>query len=299
MREIEQLTLSTPAARYERVDHSRAISRTPPVLWLNLVCLDAPIVALTWQWFFARSFHVSLGSGSRLALFLTAWLIYLADRLADTWKIYGNEPLSRRQQFCRRYQIAFFVSIALLAGIDLWIIVRMLDHATIGIGTVLGAISILYLSINYWLGKIWRFVPVKEICIGSLFALGTVAALIPRIHPSTEFVESFVLFAALCSLNCISIAMWERELDRAQRKNSIATRWHGTRSAFRLSAIILAGVAVSFAKTEPALFGCLATSGVLLVLLDWAGEVIARDERTALADLVLLTPLLLLPFMIA
>ncbi len=37
---------------------SRSCGRTlllKPWLWLNLVCLDAPIVAITWQWLFARA----------------------------------------------------------------------------------------------------------------------------------------------------------------------------------------------------------------------------------------------------
>lgn len=275
------------------------ISRISPITWLNLVCLDAPIVAISWQWLFAHSFHFSLSIPMRAALFLTAWLIYLADRLADTRTLRGGEPVSLRQEFCRRHQTVWFASIACLAGIDLWIIARMLNRETNQIGIILGLISLAYLSINYWLGKIWRFIPVKEICIGSLFAIGTAAALIPQTHGSTEIIESFVLFAALCSLNCIALAMWERDLDRVQGKNSVATRWHGIRAWFRFAVVGLAGagiVAGSMTKIAPQLYLCLAASAFLLGLLDWSGEAISRDERAALADLVLLTPLFVLVF---
>lgn len=302
MRESHQLLEPETFAERRAINRTQAVARTSPIVWLNLVCLDAPIVAITWQWLFARSFHFSLPIASQAALFLSAWLIYLADRLADSWILRGEEPLSLRQQFCQRHQIGWFVSIAALTIVDLWIICRLLDRATIEIGALLGAISIAYLSVNYWLGKIWRFIPVKEMCIGLLFATGTAAALLPRLHFSREFFGSFVLFAALCSLNCIGIAMWERELDRAQHKNSIATRWHGVGFYFRAGIIVLASLGIIagfFSGTSASLYCCIAASALLLGILDWSGETILRDQRTALADLILLTPLFLLPFGVA
>jgi hypothetical protein len=293
MREpYELLTRSQVFPRAEISDRSMRFS---PVLWLNLVCLDAPIVAVTWQWLFARSFHVSLPVSTRAALFLTAWLIYLADRLADTCSL---KPLSLRQQFCQRYQSTWLFAIVVLAIIDLWIIPRQLDRATIYVGILLGALSLVYLAMNYWLGRIWRIVPIKEVCVGSLFATGTVAALFPRTDFTAGFAASFFLFAALCSSNCIGIAVWERDLDRAQRKNSIATRWSRTQLWFQLCMIGLAVTAIAMAlitKAFAQLYCCIGLSALLLGALDWAGDKILRDGRTAMADLVLLTPALLFP----
>jgi hypothetical protein len=161
----------------EKLLPAKSRPRLWPIVWLNLVCLDAPIVAVTWQWLFARSFHLSISMPVRLALFLTAWLIYLADRLADMWTLRTDDPRSLRQEFCRRHQTSWVVAIVAIAFVDFWIVVRQLDRSTIRIGLLLGAVSLLYLAVNYWLGKIWRAVPAKEICIGSLFAAGTVAGL--------------------------------------------------------------------------------------------------------------------------
>ena len=277
-----------------------ARARISPIVWLNLLCLDAPFVAITWQWLFARSFGVSITTSSRAALFLTAWLIYLADRLADTWALRPDDPRSLRQVFCQRYRGAYVVVIPSLALIDLWIISRQLDRATVHIGMMVGAFLLVYLAVNYWLGKIWRLFPAKEICIGSLFAVGTITALLPLVRPSLAFIEAFLLFAALCSLNCISIAVWERELDHAQRKNSIATRWSRIRFCLRPGTMVLAVFAIaSVTRTSAPLHICIGVSAALLGVLDWLGEQIQRDERTALADLVLLTPLFLLALGIA
>ena len=40
-----------------------------------------------------------------------------------------------------------------------------------------------------------------------------------------SFVFSGIAFAGLCTLNCFSIAFWERELDERQGKISFATRY--------------------------------------------------------------------------
>ena len=162
---------------------------------------------------------------------------------------------------------------------------------------VVGVLSLCYLSINYWLGKMWRSVPLKEVCIGCLFASGTVAAVVPRVGLSAMFLVAFAFFAALCSLNCIGIAIWERDLDLTQGKNSIATRWPNVRSWFPAATITLATCAIiigPIARPAASLYCCVALSGFLLAAVDSLGKrIFGRDQRTAMADLVLLTPLML------
>ena len=296
------LTRSQIRCRDEGLELATRTSRSSPVLWLNLVCLDAPIVAVIWQWLFARSFHVSLSISTRAALFLTAWLIYLADRFADVWTLRAKDPRSKRQQFCHRYQRLWIAAITVIALVDLWIILRQLDRATVLIGTLLGAISIVYLAVNHWLGKIWRLFPVKEICVGSLFAVGTVMALFLQTDWSIPFTVSFCAFAALCSLNCIGIAFWERDLDRAQHKNTIATRWPEIGLCLKFGSIALAVLALVIGlmtKAPASVFFFIGASAMLLGALDWMGKMISRDERIALADLALLTPLFLMLLKIA
>src|SRR5450432_2947799 len=70
------------AARHSRTAQRAVPTRNGiPVVWLNLACLDAPLVSVVWLCLFARTFHSSVESVNCVALFLTAWLIYLADRL--------------------------------------------------------------------------------------------------------------------------------------------------------------------------------------------------------------------------
>jgi hypothetical protein len=267
--------------------------RVPPAVWLNLVCLDAPVVAVAWLWLFARTFEVPLRIGNVVALFLTAWLIYLGDRFADAISLKPGLPRSLRQEFCLRHRESWIATVALVAGFDAYVIWRTTAVQTFLVGAVVGVLALIYLVANHPLGLIWRSLPAKEMAIGILFAAGTAVALLPQIPRTPAFGVAAIAFAALCSLNCISIASWERELDRAQRKVSVATRHPSVTRLVGKACLALGLAAVAVAiilRAAAPIFACISVSALLLTWLDasWA------DERTALADLVLLTPVILL-----
>jgi hypothetical protein len=265
---------------------------------LNLVCLDAPLVALAWLWLFARTFHVTLDAGNCAVLFLTAWMIYLADRLADALALPGQIPLSRRGEFCLKHRRSWSWTLTVIAIIDAGLIWRITDARTFFIGSLVGMAALIYLILNYSLGRIWNFLPVKEAAIGFLFAAGTLVGLLPDFPGiSPPFMFSALAFGFLCTLNCVSIAVWERELDMAQEKISIATRhsfiqWHLGKLAVALAFASFLGA--MFYPGAALIFGCAGASALLLALLDFVGGAIDQDQRTALADLVLLMPLVVL-----
>ncbi|HXM32068.1 MAG TPA: hypothetical protein VN921_00325 [Chthoniobacterales bacterium] len=272
--------------------------KATPLVWLNLVCLDAPLVALAWLWLFARTFHVALDLGNCAILFLTAWLIYLADRLADALALPGQIPLSRRGEFCLKHRRPWSWTLAAIAIVDAGLIWRTTDSKTFFIGVLVGMAALIYLILNYSLGRIWSFIPVKEAAIGFLFAAGTLVGLLPDFPAvSPTFVLSALAFGFLCTLNCVSIAVWERELDVGQGKISIATRHPSVQRHLGKLALALALASffgVMFYPGAALIFGCAGASALLLALLDFIGGAIDQDQRTALADLVLLTPLVVL-----
>jgi 4-hydroxybenzoate polyprenyltransferase len=105
-------------------------------------------------------------------------------------------------------------------------------------------------------------------------------------------VLAMLLFAILCSLNCMGIAVWERDLDRAQGKHSIATGYPSVGVSVRAFCILVAVAALLLATASASLFPIaisLSAGAALLTFLHFVS--LGRDERTALADLVLLTPL--------
>jgi hypothetical protein len=187
--------------------------------------------------------------------------------------------------------------VALVAGFDAYVIWRTAVWPTFLAGAVVGGLAVIYLVVNHPLGLIWRSLPAKELAIGILFTAGTLVALMPAL-PSLNgpFVVSVSAFAALCALNCISIARWEMELDRLQRKVSIATRYPGlARHVGKICVTLgLASFGVAMAWRDAALiFGSISLSGLLLGWLNASRSFKATsDQRAALADLVLLTPVI-------
>ena len=271
------------------------IARSSPLLWLNLVCLDAPLIAICWQWIFAHSFHLSVRPGHSAALFLTAWIIYLADRLGDSLSVVAGEPKSLRQQFCLRRKNIWFVSITCVGVVDLIVVLRAVNYETAVLGGILGAFTIAYLAINHAHSQIWETIPVKEFIIGSLFAAGTLVGVTPHIFAErSAMIFAAILFAVLCSLNCVSIAIWERELDRIQGKHSIATRWAHANSFARMLFFLLPAASVLLCLVDRGgwpVMSCVGASSILLGALRFVR--VSRDERSGLADIVLFTPLAL------
>jgi hypothetical protein len=288
---------AVPLSRDPRpISQPRTAQRAVPTIWLNLVCLDAPLVAVAWLWLFARTFGVPLQTGNVVALFLTAWLIYLADRFVDSSSLKPNSPRSLRQDFCLRYRATWIASVALIAGFDAYVIWRTTAIQTFLVGAVVGILALIYLVVNHPLGLIWRSLPAKELAIGVLFAAGTIVALLPRISLSTESALAAASFAALCSLNCVSIASWECELDRTQKKVSIATRHPRAVGYVGRICVLLAFVVFALAIVFPPVAPIFACIGLSALLLSWlnVSRTLETNQRTALADLVLLTPLVVL-----
>lgn len=276
-----------PAARRER--------RISPPTWLNLVCLDAPLVAVSWAWIFAQSFGIPVTPAGACALFLTAWVIYLADRFGDSLSADPAAATSLRQRFCRRHSGAWICAVALSAAANLFVICTQLDAEQLLLGAAIGVCALIYLVVNQVLQSVWRVVPAKEISIGVLFAVGAMVPLEDGL--TTAALPAWTLFAGLCSLNCICIAVWERELDRAQRRISIAIVFPTVERVLQPALLLLISASLLLAALTSHgrdIYLCVATSALLLAAVQFFRDTIEPDTRTALADLVLLTPLVVL-----
>ena len=263
------------------------------LVWLNLVCLDAPLVAISWQWLFAKAFDVPVNTASRAALFLTAWLIYLADRRGDASTLESGAPTSLRQRFCFRHRKAWLTVIVIVGSADAWLIGTLLDSRTVAVGALIGGVALGYLILNHRRSEIWRALSLKEMLVGFLFATGVMVALVHGL--TLDLLPVWVLFGGLCTLNCISIAVWERALDVAQGRVSLATVFQAIGRVVLPALLILAAGCFALALTAfgpRAVYRCLATSALLLAAAHWFENRSDPDRRTALADLVLLTPVL-------
>ena len=107
-----------------------------------------------------------------------------------------------------------------------------------------------------------------------------------------------VLFALLCFSNCALISVWEDEVDRSHGQTSLALQFGWAAALSRaLPWGLSAAAAAAWIADMPharAASACAALSGILLGLTDLAEPRIGRIRARVLADLALMTPLLLL-----
>jgi len=281
-----------------------ARTASPIALW-HLLSLDAPTVAALWTWFIARACDVSLPLASTVAMALAVWILYAGDRLLDSRALdAGGRPhsdeLEARHLFHRRNRRAFLSGIVLSAA-TLAVMLPELDPAAIRLYLVEGALLAAWFVILHATHSAHRLP--KEIAVGLFFAA---AIFIPTVARGTfdlrlALVSSAIVFAALCSLNCLFIYAWEHE----------GTRWHPGRqphATTRLAMAHLPAIGIAVAGAGIALVpmpsaraslipaACALAAGLLLLLHRYRRR-LSRTHLRAAADLALLTPLLLLPFL--
>lgn len=82
---------------------SQTNPRVPWWLWLNVLSLDAPLVAVLWQWALAQAYGVKMDPITYSTLGLSVWLIYVVDRVLDTRSVDGDQVLSARHLYYRQH----------------------------------------------------------------------------------------------------------------------------------------------------------------------------------------------------
>lgn len=262
-------------------------------MWLTVLSLDAPIVAVLWQFLLADSFQVVLRLIHYLLLFGVVWLIYAADRCFDSLVI--SEAYTIRHAF----YIQHFRSVVVLMGI----VATLLSVVTLGWleptilfhGLILSGVVLLYLA-NVHLAKRPILLFPKELQIGLVFALGTSITLWSRVSDSQQLVMAIFCFAVLCFLNCSFISLWEKPIDVLHKQPSLARQ---KLSPDKLSYILQGAVLglVIFVALLPFGFNlklAIIVSSLGLSLLQVTASKTSVQLRRVLADVVLMTPLLVL-----
>lgn len=245
-------------------------------LWPNLLALDAPAVAVTWQVFLASVAGVAVPLAAAVVLALVVWGVYLGDRRLDAWRGTGDSDrhraAARRPVAWSAVAIAALVSAAALAETSL-------SGAYLRAGCAVAATTAAYLAAvhvaraNRLLGR-----GVKEASVGFVFAAGAAVPLIAGATVPWSWLPSVVAFAALCWLNCSLISQWETAPARAL-------------PAWVLVAAACVAVAATPAAPPPVAVAVLTSTVALAGLHALRSRVSVRAARV-LADAVMLSPLL-------
>lgn len=263
-------------------------------LWPHLLSLDAPLVAMLWQCWFAHVAGVTLPASRGIILGLGVWLIYLADRLADAADNdrSGSAPRHVFSGDRRWFLQPFALSIALFMMV---IAPRWLPGVEFRAGLGLLALALGY----FWLihgrtGRGWAAYLPKEAVVGGMFGAGSVFFVICQApHLSGTAGLGAGLFAAVCFLNCAFITKWERHARDLRERSSLLNSFPRLSAHLRTACAILAIIALIFSAATTSLFAVpVAASALLLAVLDCCQTRMSSDALRVFADMVLFTPLL-------
>jgi membrane protein YdbS with pleckstrin-like domain len=305
-----------PQQRKQRAHAKPETTHTPLALW-HLLSLDAPTVAALWTWFVASANHIHLAASSILAIAVAVWMLYAADRLLDARSMDARlmdarlpdtafpqkEGLEARHYFHHQHRNAFLTGI-LLASIALAVLLPHLEPAALHLYLILGGLLAGYFILIHATpraasNKAAHRLP-KEIAVGVFFASAIFIPTVAR-RPDLRFtlLPAALLFAAVCSLNCLFIYAWEHS---SPNPTAHTTTRFSLRHLPLLATLIpaFATALICLQKSHQAPWpiptAC-ALSAILLLLLHHHRSAIAPVTLRAAADLALITPLLLLPFL--
>ena len=262
---------------------------TPAWLWPNLLSLDAPLIAVLWQSFLAQRFIVPLRPTARIALFLTVWAIYIADRLLDV-RHPAVTAESERHRFYRRHRAsAGYLLVGLLAA-TLAIIVLRLRPAVLRNGLVPLAAVVFYLAALNFGGA--RRQIAKELVVAFVFTTGTflVAWTNDPASPLTLLAPAAAFFL-LCLANLVAIEKWEWE----ELRHGAEPPHPSTRALVRgLRIWVPAFAAAALLRGRDPWYLAIGASAGIMAGLVWAGPHVKPEARRVLVDAALLTPLFFL-----
>jgi hypothetical protein len=281
-----------------------AKSASPIARW-HLLSMDAPTVAVLWTWFIARANQVHLPLASCIAMGLAVWMVYVTDRLLDARLLGASahqqpDELEARHLFHHEHRRAFLIGIA-VAALILSALLPRLDVAAIHLYVIEGALLAVWFLILHATHSAHRLP--KEIAVGLLFSAAIFIPTVAR-EPSLRvaLLPSAILFGVLCSLNCLFIYAWEHEgpASASERPAHATTRFAIAHlPVFAVAATIAVAALTLYdpagQKLIPAACGLAA---ILLLALDRYRHRLTRTHLRAAADLALLTPILLLPFLL-
>ena len=231
---------------------------------------------------------------------VAVWILYAGDRLLDA-RLLDTQPrraheLEVRHLFHYRHRREFLAGIGVASAVLAALLPR-LASAAIELYLAEGAFLFGWFVILHATSSAHRLP--KESAVGLFFAAAVFIPTVARVPAMRlPLLAPAMLFAALCALNCLYIYAWEHA-------SSAGSPAHPTtRLALRhiraiAVAIGVAALALAFGGVGPArlVAGAIAPAVLLLMLLDRERERMSATHLRAAADLVLLTPLLLLPLL--
>ena len=280
-------------------------ARRSLLAWWHLLSLDAPTVSAVWTWFVARACGLHLPWTAPAAMFVAVWMLYVADRLLDARPLAGSAApaeLEERHRFHDRHRRTLLI-LCSVASVALALLLHWTLPAALHLYTLLAVLLAGWLMLIHGRSSHASHRLPKELAVGLFFPA---AVFIPTVARAPQLrlllAAPALLFAAVCTLNCLCVYAWEHPFDT--RAAHPSTRW-GTQRLPALAIITtVCGAALTFFlarshhPTTAFLSAASTSSALLLLLLHHLRANFRRVQLRALADFVLLTPACFVPWLL-
>ena len=284
--------------------------RTRVPIWLipNLLSLDAPLVAVAWLYIFASTWRVYYHPWPPYAaLALSAWCIYVLDRLFDSFLHRGGEGLRLRHRVHKRLRRVLLALVPVALGGVVWLSmtrlpVAIFSYAAPGVVLVAG-----YFASSLLAAQSDDIPYLKNLVAGIAFSYGTAVGA----HVYTSYgmagggggyffsagvfdllkSREMLIFGVLCALNITAVNVWERGRSLAEPEAKAADEMMLT-----LPLAMLAGFALLFAmQADPVsplrpFYYAILVSAALLMAVNRIKQRFSTDALRVIADLCLLAP---------
>ena len=299
------IPLNPPAA--ETFARPAAWSAPAALKYWHLASLDAPSVAVAWSCAFAWAARVRVSPAMVAVLALVVWAIYLIDRLLDAragLRDPGRHQLQERHCFHWRHRRLFTALAAIATAAAGCMVLSRMHAAALRRDSLIGLATLAYFSGVHggrrprWMDRLRLRVRgvSREFVVGIIFSAGCVLPVLPSAQTGMTRVCALVAipaaaFAALAWLNVKSIGCWE-EWAHHPASHSCVKR---IALCLALACGLCAVASGSLEQRVSLLLVLVAISALLLAALDAARDRMDALTLRAAADMVLLTPLALIP----
>jgi hypothetical protein len=175
-------------------------------MFLNVLALDAPIVAIVWQHFLAENFKIVISTSETASLFFTVWFIYLLDHFFDSLKGFYT---TQRHLFVARNQKITIVMMLFTFTTSIYLCFTLSKTLILGGLILVIFICIYLLLVHASIASIKIRNNCKELLVGIGFGTGVALPVIISNIEIEIWLPAVLLFCLLCWLNCRMIDIWE------------------------------------------------------------------------------------------
>ena len=192
--------------------------------WPTILSLDAPAVAVLWQWLLARVGHASLGWPPHLVLGASVWLAYAADRWIEGWRLAPAEIKTQRHHFAQRWRWPLTLCWLTVLVATVAVAFTRLTRLELGSGVGLLVLVLIYLLSHQLVHRGHPWGAPKELCVAVLLT-GGVALFAATPDNLRILVAPLLTFGARCFSNCALISTWERDVDQTHNTMSLTLQF--------------------------------------------------------------------------